>query len=85
MEREVVAAAKAECASIRMARSGAQGWQGSAWYLERKMPEKWATDRRAKHVQIEKTKAELAVLKAAGTDGGDVQVVVRIEPKPDGA
>lgn len=54
------ARANAMVASIRMVRSGEQGWQGSAWYLERTYPALYAADRKKKRAEIELTKAKTA-------------------------
>jgi hypothetical protein len=35
------AMAIAEQAALRTIRSGAPGWQGSAWFLERRFPDRW--------------------------------------------
>lgn len=36
------ALALAESSSLRRIRSGVEGWQGSAWFLERRYPKRWA-------------------------------------------
>lgn len=36
------AVALAEAASVRDIRSGREGWQGQAWFLERRHPKRWA-------------------------------------------
>jgi predicted DNA-binding transcriptional regulator AlpA len=54
------ARASAMCESIAFIRSGEQGWQGSAWYLERTYPSLYAADRKKKRAEIELTKAKVA-------------------------
>jgi transposase len=53
------AEAAAECASVATVRAGTQGWQANAWYLERKYPDRWASDRRKKKAETELAKARL--------------------------
>jgi hypothetical protein len=57
------AAAIAECESVGYVRAGEQGWQGSAWYLERRYPDRWAQDRKKKRVEMDLAKAKLAEMK----------------------
>jgi hypothetical protein len=39
------AMAEAEATALATIRRGDPGWQGSAWYLERKFPKRWGRDR----------------------------------------
>lgn len=57
------ARAEAMAESIKFIRSGAQGWQGSAWYLERTYPALYASDRTKKRAETELTKAKVAEMK----------------------
>jgi hypothetical protein len=70
------AEAEAECAAVAYVRSGEQGWQASAWYLERKYPDRWASDRKKK-------RAELAALRRGDGASGAVRVVLEYEPGGD--
>lgn len=58
------ARASAICTSVAFIRSGEQGWQGSAWYLERTFPELYALDRKKKRAEIDLTRAKLAEMKS---------------------
>jgi hypothetical protein len=47
------AQAEAEAVSAATIRAGQQGWQGNAWYLERRYPERWAQDRKRRALELE--------------------------------
>lgn len=55
------AKAQGETVAVQAVRAGAQGWQGSAWWLERSRPDRWASDRKKKVAETklirEKTRA----------------------------
>jgi hypothetical protein len=43
-----------------------EAWQRAAWYLERRYPERWASDRKKKQADIDIAKAKLAEMKTLG-------------------
>lgn len=45
-----VASAEAEAVALETLRRGPQGWQAQAWFLERRFPKRWGSNRYA-HVQ----------------------------------
>lgn len=58
------AGAVAEAESLGRVRAGVMGWQGSAWFLERRFPQKWAvakdrpekTDKKSRHDVVSEAK-----------------------------
>lgn len=69
------AMAVGEVNALREVKSGRQGWQGSAWYLERRYPGRWGKkdklelDMRKTDDMSQKTDEELASI-ARGQGGG---------------
>lgn len=73
------AGAMAEVAAVKYARSGESGWQGSAWWLERRHPDRYALDRITKRLMREKLRAEIAALKARPeADDGNYELVTEV-------
>lgn len=62
----------AEAESIKRVRAGDKGWQGNAWYLERRYPDRWALDRKRKIIELEQLTQQ-----SSGT-AQKVEVVVQV-------
>lgn len=92
LEAVETAAAQSSRDALLMVRGGDPGWQGSAWFLERRYPMKWGrrdpdhalktrqleSDLAKSVVEIETLKAKLELLKA-GHDP-DAQVITVVIP-----
>ncbi len=75
------ARAEAQAQSIAVIRSGSQGWQGEAWYLERSDPKNWGrrmeVKQEVKQPKEQRTEAQLLaraaeLLKQAEQEGKEV-------------
>jgi hypothetical protein len=67
------------------------GWQGSAWFLERRYPAKWgkrdpdhSTKTKLLEAELETAKAKLELLKAGHDPDGETVTVIRRGWKQEG-